>query len=215
MVKKSCKPKTTDFGRASHVSQSALAQLLKQAAAARPIQVLRAPSTLVSRLRPALLRKAYLACEQGAGALLWLRPGSALTQLRPRPPYVAFFDVTQSKRPYMSRASLIDPGWLPAASPALTSLSPPKLELAPRYDGAADSTQWWVEPTYGAARWVLPVVPRPVPADAGANARAALFARALCDGAVLRALRPFADELGGRARSLETAQVRSDILSES
>ena len=37
-------------------------------------------------LKPALVRRAYLAAEQGRGQLLWLRPGSRLAAARPRPP---------------------------------------------------------------------------------------------------------------------------------
>ena len=44
-------------------------------------------------VKPVLLRRAYLAAEQGRGQLLWLRPGSRLAITKPRPQYVCFFEV--------------------------------------------------------------------------------------------------------------------------
>ena len=153
-------------------------------------------------LRPALLRKAYVGAQNAARQLLWLRPTSALAKLRPRPAYVCFFEVIQgAKRPYLARAGLIEPGWLPEAAPSLTTLSPPLREMPPRYDKAADAALCWQQPTYGAAQWVLPPVPRPPPA-ADAELCAALFLRALCDGQVFKALRPLAAQLEPRLRSL-------------
>ena len=135
-------------------------------------------------LRPALLRKAYVGAQNAARQLLWLRPTSDLAKLRPRPAYVCFFEVIQgAKRPYLARAGLVEPGWLPEAAPSLTTLSPPLREMPPRYDKAADAALCWQQPTYGAAQWVLPPVPRPPPA-ADAELCAALFLRALCDGQV-------------------------------
>ena len=153
-------------------------------------------------LRPALLRKAYVGAQNAARQLLWLRPTSALAKLRPRPAYVCFFEVIQgAKRPYLARAGLVEPGWLPEAAPSLTTLSPPLREMPPRYDKAADAALCWQQPTYGAAQWVLPPVPRPPPA-ADAELCAALFLRALCDGQVFKALRPLAAHLEPRLRSL-------------
>ena len=155
-------------------------------------------------LRPALLRKAFVGAQNAARQLLWLRPNSALAKLRPRPAYVCFFEVIQgAKRPYLARATLIEPGWLPEAAPSLTTLSPPLREMPPRYDRAADAALCWQQPTYGAAQWVLPPVPRPPPA-ADAELCAALFLRALCDGQVFKALHPLASHLEPRLRSLGT-----------
>ena len=67
------------------------------------------------------------------------------------------------KRPSLRRATAIDPGWLAESAASLTILSQPQLELAPRYDPAADEALAWCVPTYGKAAWTLPVVARPPP----------------------------------------------------
>jgi hypothetical protein len=63
-----------------------------------------------------------------------------------------------------------------------------------------------VKPTYGAARWQLPPVPQLAP-TADHVLRAALFGRALCEGSVLKALKPLAPELMQRARSMSDEAV--------
>eukprot|EP00967_Tisochrysis_lutea_P053928 scaffold67210_cov30-Tisochrysis_lutea.AAC.1 len=105
------------------------------------------------------------------------------------------------KRPYMERASVIHPGWLPEASPSLTTLSPTIRSLSPHYDADSDQILGWVQPTYGAAQWQLPPVPHPPPAN-DRTLRAALFGRALCEGGVLKALKPLAPDLLTRARAV-------------
>jgi hypothetical protein len=106
----------------------------------------------------------------------------------------------------MERATALDPSWLSEASPGLTTLSPPLRSLSPLYDAHSDKTFGWVKPTYGAARWQLPPVPRPAPTSDPAF-RAALFGRALCEGSVLKALKPLAPELMPRARSMSDEAV--------
>lgn len=153
-------------------------------------------------MKPALLRRAYFAAEQGRGRLLWLRPGSRIATMKPRPPYVCFFEIVETlKRPYMERASALDPAWLPDASPSLAKLGPPIRSLAPLYEKATDRTLCWLQPTYAAAGWQLPPVPRPPPI-ADTKLRASLFGRALCEGNVLKAVRPLAPDLAVRARGL-------------
>ncbi|KAL3916860.1 MAG: hypothetical protein SGPRY_006640 [Prymnesium sp.] len=135
-----------------------------------------------SEVKPALMRKAYLAAEHASGQLLWLPPLSDISTRRPRPKYLAaFYEVNHAKRPYMLCATAIEPGWLPDASPALTSLGPIHKELAPRYDRHSDQPLGWVTPTYGSARWVLPVVAKP-PSSSEQHLRGAMFARVLCEG---------------------------------
>jgi hypothetical protein len=149
------------------------------------------------------MRRAYLAADHAAGQLLWLPTQSSLGRLRPRPGYVAFMEVrADGKRPQLARATVIDPAWLiEACAPALTRLSPPRLELAPRYDAAKDVTLAWYTPTYGKAGWTLPVVPRPPPRSPG-WLPSALFGRALCAGHVLKPLAALAPEFETRLRSL-------------
>ena len=157
-----------------------------------------------------LLRRAYLAADHASGRLLWLPTrGSPLGRLRPRPGYVAFMEVSaDGKRPSLRRATAIDPGWLAESAASLTILSQPQLELAPRYDPAADEALAWCVPTYGKAAWTLPVVARPPPRQP-AYLPCALFGRALCSGQVLRPLKALADELEPRARQL-TAESATD-----
>jgi hypothetical protein len=160
-------------------------------------------------LKPSVLKRAYLAADQGSGQLLWLPPRSAVARMRPRPRYLVFYEVTDGKRPYFSRATAVDPGWLCDASPALTSLSPPVLELSPRYDAGTDRALCWRTPTYGCVGWILPVVPRPPPPTAPAWLAAALFGRALGEGQVFRPLRPLAADFEPRLRCL-TSPSSSD-----
>ena len=157
-------------------------------------------------VKPALLRKAYLAAEQAGGQLLWLPPHAEIATQKPRPQYVAFYEVNHAKRPYMAVATAIDPAWLPEASPALTTLGAPRRDLAPRYERASDTPLCWVTPTYGSAEWTLPPVARPPPAD-DPEFRAALFARLLCEAHVLPALAPLASILDPRSRSLTDAAL--------
>ena len=165
-----------------------------------------AEQQLVLRLgdgvKPAVLRKAFVGAQAGAGELLWLPPSTELARARPKAQYVVFFEIEQRRRPYLTRATAIEPSWLADASAALVRFSPPVRSLPPRYEPADDATLCWVTPTYGAAAWELPVVTRAPPANDVAL-RAALFGRALCEGSVLRPLRD--SGLAARAAALTDA----------
>ena len=188
-----------------------IARLSSLATSPEEVQLI---SDLGTELRPVLLRRSFVGSDTAtARTLLWLRPHSELARLKPKAQYVAFFDVIRSeKRPYLGRPTLIDPSWLPDAAPPLTRLSPPLQDMPPRYDAATDAAQCFVRPTYGAARWLLPPVPRAPPASTAdlPSLRASLFARALCDGQVLKGLRPFAELFSVRLRALASATPDAD-----
>lgn len=75
-------------------------------------------------MAPALLRRAYLAAEQGHGQLLWLRPGSRLATARPRPRYVCFFEVQCA--PTAAHSLSLHPAYGPAVActPSASQPSP-------------------------------------------------------------------------------------------
>ena len=150
-----------------------------------------AEQQLVLRLgdgvKPAVLRKAFVGAQAGAGELLWLPPSTELARARPKAQYVVFFEIEQRRRPYLTRATAIEPSWLADASAALVRFSPPVRSLPPRYEPVDDATLCWVTPTYGAAAWSSRGARAPPANDVAL--RAALFGRALCEGSVLRPLR--------------------------
>ena len=52
------------------------------------------------RLAPPLIRRAYLPADQASKQLVWLPGHSPLGRRRPRPGYVAFFEISSDgKRP--------------------------------------------------------------------------------------------------------------------
>ena len=182
---------------------------------------------------PSQLRRAYLGASHASGRLLWLPLKTALGQLKPRPSYVAFLEVSahhsadskrprhasahhgaiplpnqvsaDGKRPRLVHATAIDPAWLVEAAPSLTKLGEPVLDMAPRYEPVPDTTLCWRTPTYTgrALSWTLPAVPRPPPPYPPWLAPS-LFGRALCAGQVLKPLRALADAFEPRARLLTT-----------
>lgn len=159
-------------------------------------------------LKPALLRRAYLASGHGSGQLLWLSVHSTIVKnMKPRPGYVAFLEVeADGKRPHLCRATAIDPSWLVESAAPLVTLGPPELSLPPRYDAPTDAPLCWRIPTYlptnAPTSWTLPAVPRPPPFDGPSWLRPALFGRALCSGQVLPPLSRLAEEFEGRTKGL-------------
>ena len=180
---------------------------------------------------PSQLRRAYLGASHASGRLLWLPLKTALGQLKPRPSYVAFLEVSahhsadgkrprhasahhgaiplpnqvsaDGKRPRLVHATAIDPAWLVEAAPSLTKLGEPVLDMAPRYEPVPDTTLCWRTPTYlgRAVSWTLPAVPR-LPPPSPPWLAPALFGRALCAGHVLKPLRGLAEAFEQRARLL-------------
>ncbi|EEH56653.1 uncharacterized protein MICPUCDRAFT_18184 [Micromonas pusilla CCMP1545] len=140
-------------------------------------------NTKATRYKPAML-------DQN----VFLHPSSTLH--RSAPDYVVYVDLMQTaKRPYVIGATVVDAAWLVDDAAALTSLSSPLEEPAPRYVRARDAVVAFAQPSHGRHRWELPLHAVPLTAERGG---CGAFAAALLSGAVSAPMAEFRDKLAAK-----------------
>jgi len=146
---------------------------------------------------------------------IFLHPSSALKSSAPL--YVVYTELlATAKRPYMMGATSLEPQWLPHYAPGMCDFSKPLEDPKPHYSRSHDAVMCSVSVTFGPPRWVLPLHPIPFPDNAAA---AAVFAAALLEGKVLKALKGIKEHLALTPATFTKLNARgqvrvSDVLEE-
>ena len=147
------------------------------------------------------------------GDTVYLHPSSSLHKTSPE--YVAYADLLATeKRAYLGGATAVDASWLCDDAAALTSLSAPLEDPAPRYVQREGHVVAFAQPHFGAHRWPLPLRADRMRADEGG---CGAFAAALLSGAVSAPMADLREKMAAKpslcARAEGKAQRRvGDIV---
>ena len=112
---------------------------------------------------------------------VFLHPNSSAHALAAE--YVVYSEIIHnSKRPYMSGVTVVDPVWLPHVAATMCEISEPLSSPEPFYSSTSDKVFCWRNATFGRHMWPLPKHASPHPS---LEERVAAFADALLLGKVI------------------------------
>lgn len=121
----------------------------------------------------------------------FIHPSSVLSHAFPQ--FCVYTDIVQSAgsggaRRHLKGVTEVKPTWLARLGGAMCTYSEPLENPAPHYDEAKDAIMCVCEALYGAPLWRLPPTVMEHPPG---KAKSAHFAKALLDGKIVAALKPF------------------------
>jgi len=116
---------------------------------------------------------------------VYIHPSSQLFPAVKQPDYLVYHQLHQTKKSYLKICTAVDPNWIHRVSPHLCTLSTLE-DPPPRYDRQSDKVIAFSSVKFSLGNWDLPLLKQELE---DGKLKAAYFARAILEGAVLPKLK--------------------------